>query len=231
MFSYYLGMLAPWSIALWATSISHKKLFFFSSVLIILADVFTFTRGSYIALIAGALIILPLVSKNTAIKLITGALMFVFIFALVPHNPVTGRFISSFDAQEGSNQARISNWHQALSIISAHPFGVGIGMYSLAVNPDADYREPIYAHDLYLDIAAELGIVSAFVFIAILYFSFKNFWKAGKKKSFFVAGAFSITVFGVHSLVESPLYSIHILIIFLIIIALSSAIEQQSESC
>jgi hypothetical protein len=30
MFSYYLGLLIPWSIALWATTKSHKKLFFIS---------------------------------------------------------------------------------------------------------------------------------------------------------------------------------------------------------
>ena len=136
--------------------------------------------------------------------------MFICLFAVAPHNPVAGRFMSSFDTKEGSNQARISNWHQAVDIIAKHPFGVGIGMYSLAVDSGADYREPIYAHDLYLDIAAELGIISAFVFIAILYF---------------VAGVASITAFGVHSLVESPLYSVHILILFLIIIALSAATE------
>ena len=155
--------------------------------------------------------------------------MFLCLFILVPHNPVSGRFMSSFDTQEGSNQARISNWRQALNIIASHPFGTGIGTYSLEIDPSATYREPIYAHDLYLDIAAELGIISVFVFIIILCFSFKNFWEAGKKKSFFIAGVASITVFGVHSLVESPLYSIHILIVFLIIIALGSAIEQQYD--
>ena len=64
MFSYYLGLLIPWSIALWATTVSHKKIFFISSFLLILVDVLTFTRGSYIALIASAIIVLPLVISN-----------------------------------------------------------------------------------------------------------------------------------------------------------------------
>ena len=229
MFSYYLGMLAPWSVALWATTKSHKKVFFFSSLLIILADILTFTRGGYIALIASALIILPLVSKNTARKLIAGILMFVCLLAIVPHTPVTGRFVSSFDTQEGSNQARISNWQQALKIISAHPFGVGIGMYSLAVDSSADYRKPIYAHNLYLDIAGELGIFSALIFISLLFFVFKFFWKNSRGQAFFIAGVASITLFGVHSLVESPLYSVHVLPLFLIIIALSAATKQHKH--
>ena len=224
MFSYYLEMLAPWSIALWATTTSHKKLFFFSSFLIILADIFTFTRGSYIAIIFAALIILPLVPKNVIKKLVAGILMFVCLFALTPHNPVAGRFMSSFDTQEGSNQARISNWQQALNIIWNHPLGVGIGMYSLVVNPDADYREPIYAHNLYFDIAAELGIPAVTIFVFLLFMVFKNFWISAKKQPFLIAGVCSITAFSIHSLAESPLYSIHVLSLFLIIIALGAVV-------
>jgi O-antigen ligase len=229
MFSYYLGMLAPWSIALWATTKTHKKLFLASSVLLVAADIFTFTRGGYVALIAAAIVILPLVSRSVARKLMAGAAVFVLLFALVPHNPVAGRFLSSFDIQEGSNQSRLANWQQALPIIATHPFGVGIGMYSLAVDPNADYREPIYAHDLYLDIAAELGIVTAFVFLALLFFAFRHFWQSAKKQPFFVAGAASLAVFSVHSLVESPLYSVHILPLILVIIALSIHTEQYEE--
>jgi len=229
MFSYYIGLLIPWSIALWATTASHKKVFFTSSVLLILVDVLTFTRGSYIALIASVIIILPLVSKSVAKKLLLGAVFFIFLFIIVPHNPVTGRFMSSFDAQEGSNSARILNWQQALAIIKNHPLGVGIGMYSLAIDPNADYREPIYAHNLYLDIAAELGIAAAIVFVLILFLAGKNFWQAAKIQPFFAAGVASVTIFSVHSLVEDPLYSVHILPLILIMIALSATLNQYEK--
>ena len=144
----------------------------------------------------------------------------------MPHNPVAGRLISSFDIQEGSNQGRLSNWQQALAIIKAHPLGVGIGNYSLAVDPRAAYREPIYAHNAYFDIAAELGIPAAIVFVLILFSTFRSFWIMGKNKPFFIAGVASITIFAVHSLVENPLYSVHILPLFFIIIAISA--NQQS---
>jgi putative inorganic carbon (HCO3(-)) transporter len=222
MFAYYLGMLLPWSVALWSTTVSHKKMFVIFAFLLIAADILTFTRGSYIALIASVLIVLPLVPKNTAKKLIAAGVFLCFLFLIVPHDPVTSRFMSSFDIQEGSNAVRINNWQQALSIITSHPLGVGIGMYSLAINPNASYREPIYAHNLYLDIAAEIGLLAVIVFIAALFFIFKNFWQAAKKQMFFVAGVASITIFSVHSLVESPLYSVHVLILFLIIAAISA---------
>ena len=103
-------------------------------------------------------------------------------------------------------------------------------MYSLEIKSNATYREPIYAHNLYLDIASELGIVSVFIFIFILYFTFKNFWIVAKKQPYFIAGVASITIFSVHSLVESPLYSVHILILFLIIVALSSSIKNYEKT-
>ena len=230
MFSYYMEMLLPFSLALWATTTSHKKLFLLSSFFIILADILTFTRGSYIALISGALIILPIVSKNTAKKLLLGVILFACLIIAVPNNPVGERFVSSFDTQEGSNQARISNWQQALSVIVNHPSGVGIGMYPLEIKPNADYREPIYAHNLYMDIASELGIISAIVFIAILFYVLIIFWKKAREDNFFMAGVSCITIFAVHSLVENPLYSVHILVLLLIIIALGSVIKQYEKN-
>lgn len=229
MFSYYLGILLPFSIALWATTVSHKRLLLFSSILLIAADVLTFTRGGYVALIASTIVILPLVSKSVAKKLLAGAAILVFLFILAPHSPVAGRLASSFDLQEGSNQARMTNWQQAISIVATHPLGVGIGMYSLAVDPNANYREPIYAHNLYLDIAAELGIPAALVFIALLFFAFNFFWKSAKREPFFIAGVASLTIFAVHSLVENPLYSVHILPLILIIFAISTSTEQYEK--
>lgn len=230
MFAYYLEMLLPFSIALLATTNKHKKLFFASSVALIIVDIFTFTRGSYVAIIAAAFLILPIVPKNAVKKLLVGIAVFVFIFIFSPHNPVSGRFMSSFDVQEGSNQGRIANWKQGLDIVLQNPLGKGIGMYSLTINPDAKYREPIYAHNLYLDIAAELGVVSAFIFVVILFFALKNFWLASKKDSFFIAGVASLAAFSVHSLVETPLYSVHILTLFLIIVALSILAKKYAQN-
>ncbi|HPN54682.1 MAG TPA: O-antigen ligase family protein [Candidatus Moranbacteria bacterium] len=223
MLSYYFGLLIPWSLALWSTSQNHKKVFLIFSFLLIIADIMTFTRGSYVAIIASSLIILPIVSKETAKKLLFGIIIFIFLLITMPHGPVTGRFVSSFDPQEGSNQGRLLNWKQAAEIITSHPLGVGIGMYSLTIKPEASYREPIYAHNLYLDIAAELGIPALLIFVYFLFLAFRNFRQIAKKNSFFVAGIVSLSIFSVHSLVENPLYSVHILPLFLVISALSAA--------
>jgi GT2 family glycosyltransferase len=231
MLSYYVGMLLPWSIALWATSKAHKLFFLISSTMLAICDIATFTRGGYLAIIVAAIVILPLVSRKTAWKIICGIFLFIFLFFAVPKNPVTspvaGRMISTFDINEGSNRGRIAIWKQALSIIAAHPQGVGIGAYPLMVDSNATYRTPIYIHNTYLDIAAELGVIAAMIFIIIILTSLNNFLAASKKDSFYLAGIVSLLIFAIHSLVENPLYSVHILPLFLIVLAISFSLQKQ----
>lgn len=225
MLSYYVGMLIPWSIALWATSKSHKYLFLLFSALLIICDITTFTRGSYLALIASAIIILPLVTRQTAWKIMLGILAFVFLFYLAPKNaitsPVASRMSATFDLSEGSNQSRLAIWKKGFSTLLRNPQGVGVGSYPLTVDSNATYRTPIYTHNLYLDIAVETGILNALIFILLLLNSLRNFWQASKNNSFYLAGFASLTIFAVHSLVENPLYSVHVLPLLLIIFAIS----------
>lgn len=230
MLSYYSGILIPWAIVFWALAKKHKLWFFVAMIALIVADLLTFTRGGYVALIAGAIAVLPLVSKKNALKIVVGAFLIFVFFTITPHNPVAQRLTSSFDVQEGSNQGRLNNWQQALSIIQSIPFGVGIGNYPLAVKPTATYREPIYAHNLYLDIAAELGIQTVLIFIALLILTIKAFWKLSKQQPFFIAGVASVTIFSVHSLVENPMYSVHVLPLFLVIIALCSQTHRYEKN-
>ncbi len=233
MLSYYTGMLLPWSLALWATSKAHKSFFLVATGLLLLCNIATFTRGGYLALIATAILLLPLVSKKTASKILAGIFLFLFLFFMIPENPVTnpvaGRVLSTFDLQEGSNQGRLAIWKQALTVLASHPQGVGLGNYPLSIKPDATYRTPIYTHNLYLDLAVETGLSNAGVFIVLLLLALKNFWQSAKTNSFYLAGLASLLIFAIHCLVESPLYSVQVLPLFLIILALASSLEKKCD--
>ena len=233
MLSYYVGMLLPWAIVLWTTSRSHRKLFLIAASLLTICDIATFTRGGYLAIMAAAVVVLPLSSRKTVWKIISGICLFAFLFFAVPKNPVTnpvaGRITSTFDVNEGSNQDRIAMWKEALAVIAKHPQGVGIGAYALTVDPDATYRTPIYTHNAYLDVAVELGVIATIIFAAMLGISLKNFWRASQKNSFYIAGVASLTVFAVHCLVENPLYSVHVLPLLLVILAISANVQNLSK--
>jgi O-antigen ligase len=222
MFSYYLGILLPWSILLASKYKKGTNIFWIISLILLVADLLSFTRGGYVALFMAGFSVLPLVTRSVAKKIVLTMILILMLFYLVPNNPVGGRFTSSFNTQERSNQGRISNWVQALSVIKSHPFGTGIGAYSLAINPEANYRDPIYAHNLYLDIAAETSSLGLFVFLVILFNTFLFFYKKTKVSSFYIAAIASLVIFCTHSLVENPLFSIHILPLFILLLSLGS---------
>lgn len=226
MFSFYLGMILPFSISLYLTS--KKKLFLLISVGILLSNLLTFSRGGYLGLLAGLIFALFIfknkITRNFSLKKFAGINIFTLVIsaAIIFSNPISDRLFSSFDASEGSNAGRFENWNQSLEVIKNNPLGVGIGNYSLEIKPSADYREPIYSHNLYLDISAETGILSALLFIWLLISSIYSFIKIGKNNPLFLAGSISLMVFSIHSIFETPLYSVHILPLFLIIISTST---------
>ena len=151
-------------------------------------------------------------------KLFFGGLLVVAIFLAIP-NPFSGRFFSSFNLKEGSNSGRIATWKQAVDVIVEHPFwGVGLGNYPLEIKPTANYREPIYAHNTYLDIATDSGIVNALIWIGILIVTILKFFQRTKEHPLFWGAGLSLIVFATHSLVETAIFSPVVLTLFLIIL-------------
>jgi O-antigen ligase len=235
MFSFYLGLVLPWAIALFLSSTKkiHRFIFFSFSLFILAADILTFSRGGYLGLSAGLFLVLIMLARKFPLKtklLTASALIILLSLIFTFFAPARQRFISSLNFFEGSNVERISIWKQSSEVIANNWFlGVGLGNYSLAVKPSASYREPIYSHNLYLDLSAETGIFNALIWIGIIITSFTGYWKKSKNNNFYLAGMFSLTIFSFHSLVESPLFSVQILPLIIIIISLSLTNENEFQ--
>jgi O-antigen ligase len=223
MFSFFLGLLIPFSLGLFIYS--KKVQYLAGFILMITADFLTFSRGGYLGLLAAALFLLLIFWSKIERKIkififLIGTLFFVAI--LIP-SPISERFFSSFDLKEGSNLGRLVMWKESWEVATENPLlGVGIGNYPLEIRAAADYREPITAHNTYLDIASETGIINAIVWIGILVLAFWGFLKKSKKNILYLFGAVSIVIFSVHSLVESAIYSPLVLTLLLIIISFSN---------
>lgn len=257
MFAFYLGMILPFAIALFWEN--KKKIYLIIAGLILVADLLTFSRGGYLGLLSGIILSFFIFRKELLSKFSLKKFIAVNIFVLVVAtiiifpNPISQRLISSFDISEGSNTGRMETWKQSLNVIINNPWGVGLGNYALEIKPSADYREPIYSHNVYLDIASETGILNALIFVWLIVTSILSFVKLGKNNPFYphtnihkknnlccenkqepnyigvgvyFAGATSLFIFAVHSIFETPLYSIHILPLLLIIIALSTTKDE-----
>jgi len=244
MFSFYLGLLIPIALAIvlcttnsppdkggWGVKgiVQNNKIFTLITMLI--AEILTFSRGGYLGMISGigAVIILGwrYISFYKRIALgLTAALAIVFL--LTANQSVANRFFSSFDSNEGSNTERMENWSQGWEIFNDNILtGVGIGNYSLAVDPIADYRTPIYAHNLYLDIGAEMGVFALIVWIMLIGVTIYQLFKLSRSandnftRSVSLGLIGSFVWFSAHSFFDTPIYSPTILAAFMIIVSIS----------
>jgi len=222
MFSFFLGMLIPLALSVYL--VSRRKIYLLFLALMFLADVLTFSRGGYLGLFAGVVMLIIFFWSKIGFKYkIAGAVVLGFlILSLAVPSPISQRFASSFDLKEGSNEGRLMIWKQALEVVRDHPlFGVGIGNYPLIIDPTADYREPIYAHNTYLDIWTETGAFSFLAWMGIIISAFCGFLKRMPNDIFFMGGALSLVIFSVHSVVETGIYSPVVLTLLLIIVGFS----------
>lgn len=226
MFALFLGLLLPLAIALF---FEHRKnVWLICSGAIFIADLLTFSRGGYLGLIGGAIVTL-FIFQNKLIrkyKLVFFLGIVSLMLVIIIPGPVSQRFFSSFNLEEGSNAGRLVMWQKALENISMHPFlGTGIGNFPLAVDPLTTYREPIYAHNTYLDIAVEAGIFAGAAWVGLLFFSIKELLKKARKSWLYLGTAMGLIIFSIHSIVETGIYSPVVLTLVLMFIAFSNIQE------
>ena len=137
-------------------------------------------------------------------------------------SPFGKRFSDSFNLADGSNSERLRLWKEVFELSLKNPFGVGIGNLPLELLPSAKYRDPIYAHNLYLDISSEMGTLSLFVFFVIIISAIIKLTQKANLNLLYLGIASSLIVFAFHSLVETPLYSVHVLALFFIILSFAN---------
>jgi O-antigen ligase len=164
--------------------IKKFKLLFFSSYFLLLAFIaalfFTFSRGAWIGAGAGILIIFILavikndwLAQKKLLKIILLSGIFIFIASSIFSDLVSARTSSALRLENKSNSERIESYRTSLKIIKNHwLFGTGIGNYTLAVHNEIDKTQPSYfyqpAHNIYLLILSEIGILGFIFFISLL---------------------------------------------------------------
>jgi len=82
------------------------------------------------------------------------------------------------DFAETSVRGRLEIWQRTIDSIAARPvLGVGIGNYPLVLNEEmSSVKRGASAHNLYLDVAAEMGIFALLVLLAIFWQIIKKLW-------------------------------------------------------
>jgi O-antigen ligase len=225
--AYYFGMAIPfgWWFGMRAAK-SKKAFFFLGTGILFLADLCTFSRGGYVGILSilvffGAFSFFRMQvyrSFQQKKKAIVTVLLIIALSLAAP--PVRSRLVETLSLTEGSNSARIALWSEALTHIGERPLlGYGLGNYPLKVKPSADYREPIYIHNIYLDMAAELGIIGLLFFLGIFFLPASIFFVRGSFSSIALPVTLALILFLSHSLFENTLFSVHVFPVLLFLIA------------
>lgn len=136
------------------------------------------------------------------------------------------RLKSVFDLGETSNQGRLGIWKQAIPAVLKRPFfGVGLGNFGAIMGNAGDLR--FSAHNLYLHIAAELGMPALLIVCAIVWLIAQKAWRltsrikdrmseTGGYPSFFL---FSFSWLLVANVFDVTLFDQRVLVLFTISLA------------
>lgn len=177
----------------------------------IVALLLTFSRGAWLGFLV-MLGTLGLVNRGARRWAVLGILGVAIGLAFVPQ--LAHRFLTSFDLS--ANAPRLYIWRAALDMIQAHPiFGVGAGVfmhvYPQYVLPGAPEPVAAFAHNLFLQVAAEFGLVGLAIFLAILGRVMWQAWRLARTGNVFYQGIFAALV-GVliHQQVDIPIWGLEI---------------------
>ncbi len=205
----------------------------------------TFSRGAVMAIIVGLLII-ALVRKD---KLILGGFICILVVApfLIPqkakdfaqsvhYNPLFVLF----------NQDRISAWRNATNMVAHHPvIGVGVntfsinyGTYKLEEHGDQITGSSFYAHNIFLQMAGETGLlgVSCFIWFLVSFFwitagAYKRM-RVPLDKVMLLGLIASVSAFLINGISETSLYYARVSMIFWLLIGCAIAVTRlKQEDC
>ncbi len=197
-----LVMLLPMALyRLWdEASMLWKAVAAYSLVVVFLALVFTYSRGA--ALAVGILFVLAGIERKVKLKylLLTAGVLVPLIF-VVPKE-FTGRLSTLEELVEtkkegavkldSSFQERKLYMQSAFEMFLDHPWlGVGAGNFAThyeeyserigtSLSSYANFGQTRYPHSLYLEIAAETGIIGLLIFSMIAAATLYNAWSARK---------------------------------------------------
>jgi len=229
MLAFFLGMSIPLQVYF---ALQKKNYYWVLPALSLLVLLLTFSRGSYVGLAGVILWLAVFFWRNYPTRrqrILVGALLIILFSSILP--PVRERFSSILDVYEGSNKGRLEIWDEALGITMQNPLlGVGLGNYANTVRPEAKYREPIYAHNTYLDLASEIGLPGAIAWFLLLLWGAWPLLLFKRGDLLNLAVALGVGWFSLHAFFETPVYSPQILPLLLVLIAFRAYLSSSSQT-
>ncbi|MGL5512118.1 MAG: O-antigen ligase family protein, partial [Sporomusa sp.] len=157
-------------LGLYSENIKRKLLLFALVAVLGTCLVLTYSRGAWLSLVAVAALCGRLYNRK-----VLWVFLIVPVIALLCPDGVIDRLLSILNPIDTSSTLRIALWESTIAMIFDKPLlGIGWGSYWI-VYPKYDFflNNPtttiVHAHNMYLHIAAEIGIPGLIIFLGIIY--------------------------------------------------------------
>ncbi len=157
-----------------------------TSILLLSNIIFTFSRGGFVGLGITAIfsvVILIIQKRIKTVGLISLLISLILISSFIPVK-YWERMTTILNPKEASSAARFESWKAGIGMMRDHPIlGIGLGCfaseYALRANIDS-YRVkiPRFAHNSYIQVGAEIGVIGLTFFLLLILFSFRDILKA-----------------------------------------------------
>ncbi|MDD4202711.1 MAG: O-antigen ligase family protein [Candidatus Omnitrophica bacterium] len=236
-FAAWLSVFIPINIGIWIFFSNYykrtKKFFYIILFFVVLCFCFwglfyASSRGAFL----GVLLALVFMFGFTKKKLFLIPMFILSFLVLMSSSDLKTRVAGSFSDNSTINKDRIDLWKEALVVIEDNPlFGVGVGNYMKVTT------SLMYAHNSYLQLAAENGIPCMLVFV----FSIGIFFLKNIKMILFANERSQTTclligflagdlVYLFHAGVDTHFSSLKIFALFWILIGITAGINREIES-
>lgn len=245
-----LVMVMPISLALllyipspepgWIAWLRHKGWIALALGGMVITLILTQSRGAYIALLV-ALFVVCLPRLRWLAALIPLAII-AFLVALYSRGSTSIMDLIMTTGALGGWEGRREVWSRAIYMIQDFPYtGIGLGTFSrvapvmypyFLLGPDADVP---HAHNLFLQVAVDLGIPGLLALLALFFASIVMAWQGYRKfrltdKQALAGMALgllgSLTGIFVHGMVDSVSWGAKPAIIFWVVMALSAVVHR-----
>lgn len=198
-FAGYLNMVLALAVA--AAWVTHHWVFRLAAAFIGLGCVLSLSRSAWAAGVLGLVAVAlcfaprlrPLVPMATLGGLVLGSLASLSLFPTGPFTKLASSFgltavnFHNYTAANYSEIERVAHWVAGLRMFNAHPFlGVGIGNYPAAYpayHVGAFVLPLGHAHNYFINIAAEAGIMGLFAYVFFLVAGFSQAFLTARSAS------------------------------------------------
>ncbi len=217
-----------------------RLLMSFVSALGLLGVYLSLSRGAGLGIYL-AILFLNIVNKKKILTLILAGILIIFPFVMPKNIKQWAKEVNYNPLVFMCNQDRISIYNNTINMIKHHPF-IGVGLNTFSRNYGkykteqaekyAHTPDTIYAHNAYLQMAGEIGLLGLLAFILFLFRIFRQALNASRKLSdeylriIAVSLVASLIAFLTNALTETSLYHPRVVMIFWYLIGVSLSLKR-----